>query len=536
MSSKRALCSMMSLKKSLQDWSFSAPKLTSLPLDENEEKRIRSHILGAIFSKVEPTPFKTDLKLVAYSEDALKNILDFDPEVTETLEFVEWVAGSRVLPGSVPMAHRYGGHQFGYWANQLGDGRAILLGEYLNNKGERWELQLKGSGPTPYSRFADGRAVLRSSVREFLCSEAMHYLGVPTSRAATLVVSDDPIPRDMFYDGRVKNERGAVVLRLAPSWFRFGSFEILKMNEEFDELKQLADFVLANSFPHIVETGEDGYIAMFAEVVESTAKMIAKWSSVGFTHGVMNTDNMSLLSITIDYGPFGFVDAYDPHFIPNHSDDMGRYDLENQVNIGLWNLDKFAKALKPLISEKGLPQMEKILEGYGSIYQMVLLDLYRAKLGLKTKKEEDEELIAVLLDTMERIEADFTQTFRDLSEISLEDLSSENIPDVAWGLKSCQKSKKIKEFIKIYVARVQEEGGTDEERLPRMQAVNPRYILRNWIAQAAIEKAENDDFSEVQFLMEIFKNPYKVNQEAEKKGYASPVPKWGKKICLSCSS
>jgi len=527
---------MMSLKKSLQEWSFSDPKLTSLPLDENEVDLRRSHIIGAIFSKVDPTPFKTDLKLVAYSEDALKDILDFDPEVTKKPGFVEWVAGSLVLPGSIPLAHRYGGHQFGYWADQLGDGRAILLGEYLNAKGEKWELQLKGSGPTPYSRFADGRAVLRSSVREFLCSEAMHYLGVPTSRAATLVVSNDPIPRDMFYDGRVKNERGAVVLRLAPSWFRFGSFEILKYNDEFSELKQLADFVLADCFSHIAETGEAGYLAMFSEVAEKTAKMIAKWSSVGFTHGVMNTDNMSILGITIDYGPFGFVDAYDPHFIPNHSDDMGRYDLENQVNIGLWNLDKLAKALKPLISEEKHGEMEKILESYGKTYQTVLLDLYRDKLGLNSKKESDEQLVEVLLDTMERIDADFTQTFRDLSEISLSDLSKENIPEAAWGLKACQKSKKIKEFLKMYVERVEEEGGSDEDRLSGMQAVNPRYILRNWIAQAAIEKAEDDDFSEVQFLMELFKNPYKVNHEAEKKGYASPVPQWSKRICVSCSS
>jgi len=446
------------------------------------------------------------------------------------------VAGSRVLPGSVPMAHRYGGHQFGYWANQLGDGRAILLGEYLNNKGERWELQLKGSGPTPYSRFADGRAVLRSSVREFLCSEAMHYLGVPTSRAATLVVSDDPIPRDIFYNGNVKNERGAVVLRLAPTWFRFGSFEILAIKKEKDELRQLADFVLSNSFSHIEESGEDGYLAMFAEVVEKTANMIAKWTSVGFAHGVLNTDNMSIFSVTIDYGPFGFIDAYDPHFIPNRSDDEGRYDLENQANIGLWNLKKLAMALTPLISLERLKELEMILEGYEETYKKELLNIYRAKLGLTTKKDMDETLIPVLLSIMERKKADYTQTFRDLSEISLLDLSKGNIPNSAWGLKACNKSKKMKDFLKMYVDRVKDEGIVDEDRLSRMQAVNPRYILRNWIAQTAIEKAELDDFSEVQFLLELLKNPFVVNREAEKKGYASPVPKWGKTIAVSCSS
>ena len=219
--------------------------------------------------------------------------------------------------------------------------------------------------------------MLRSSVREFLCSEAMHSLGVPTSRAASLIVTDDPIPRDMFYDGRLKPEKGAVVLRLAPTWFRIGSFEILAMNKEYEELKQLADFVLANLFPHISETGEDGYIAMFAEVVDKTALLVAHWMSVGFAHGVLNTDNMSIASITIDYGPFGFIDEYNPRFVPNHSDDMGRYDLESQVNIGLWNLDKLATALKPLISVEKHKQLEMILKGYGGQYQGHQLNLFR---------------------------------------------------------------------------------------------------------------------------------------------------------------
>ena len=272
---------------------------------------------------------------------------------------------------------RYGGYQFGYWAGQLGDGRAHLLGEYLNTRGERLELQLKGSGRTPYSRFGDGRAVLRSSVREFLCSEAMHHLGVPTSRAASLIVTEDLVPRDMFYDGRMKQERGAVVLRLAPTWFRIGSFEILAINKEYEELAQLADFVLSNAYPDITLTGEDGYLAMFAEVVDKTALLIAKWMSVGFAHGVLNTDNMSIASVTIDYGPFGFLDEYNPRFVPNHSDDMGRYDFQNQVNIGLWNLDKLASALKPLISPDKHNQLENILKGYGVKYQSYHLEIFR---------------------------------------------------------------------------------------------------------------------------------------------------------------
>jgi len=529
-------CSAMVLKKSLSDWSFSDPKLASLPLDPETRNFVRRQVPGAVFSTVQPTPWKSQPKLVAYSHDVLENILDFDPAVTESEDFVNFVSGNHILPESIPMAHRYGGYQFGYWADQLGDGRAHLLGEYINFKGERWELQLKGSGKTPYSRFGDGRAVLRSSVREFLCSEAMFWLGVPTSRAATLTVTDDGVPRDMFYNGKMKMERGAVVLRLAPTWFRFGSFEILAKNKEYEELKQLADFILTNSFPDISETGQDGYLAMFADVVDRTANMIARWSVVGFAHGVMNTDNMSIRGVTIDYGPFGFIDEYNPRFIPNHSDDMGRYDLENQVNIGLWNLDKLAEALKPLIDADKHKQLEMILQGYGDKFQEYQMTLYRAKLGLSESSETDELLVGLLLDTMETTEADFTQTFRDLSELSLEDLKAQKIPEAAWGLYQCFKSKQIKEFLNLYVEKLEKDNIVDEERMIAMQKTNPRYILRNWIAQKAIEMAEEDDFSEVQFLLKLLKNPFQLNRDAEKKGYASKPPGWSKKLAVSCSS
>jgi len=529
-------CAKMEPIKSFKDWSFSDPKLSNLPLDPETTNFIRRQVPNAVFSVVQPTPWKTKPKLVAYSAQVIRDIFDMDPAtVTQEDEFVDWVAGNTVLTGSISLAHRYGGHQFGYWSDQLGDGRAHLLGEYINSKGERWELQLKGSGKTPYSRFGDGRAVLRSSVREFLCSEAMYHLGVPTSRAATLIVTDDPVPRDMFYNGRLKNERGAVVLRVSPSWFRFGSFEILAVNKELNELKQLADFILGNSFSHIEESGENGYIAMFAEVCEKTAEMIAKWAVVGFAHGVMNTDNMSIGSVTIDYGPFGFIDEYDPKFIPNHSDDMGRYDLESQVDIGLWNLQKLSEAIKPLLSKDKHQQIQTILQGYQQHYQKVLMSHYRMKLGLK-EVEGDELLVGLLLDTMETVKADFTQTFRDLSELSLEDLDELKIPESAWGLTTCLKSKRIKEFIQMYVKRIRGEGLSDEIRMENMQAANPRYILRNWIAQAAIERAEQDDFSEVQFLLKLFENPYRISKEAEERGYASPPPDWSKKLAVSCSS
>jgi len=465
-----------------------------------------------------------------------------DPEITEDEEFINWVTGNKILDGSIPLAHRYGGFQFGYWAEQLGDGRAILLGEYINSRGERLELQLKGSGRTPYSRFGDGRAVLRSSVREFLCSESMYYLGVPTSRAATLTVTNDPIPRDMFYDGRVKNERGAVVLRISPSWFRIGSLEILTKSKEYEELKLLADFILKHNFPNIKETGDNGYLSMFAEVCEKTADLIARWQSIGFAHGVLNTDNMSLASVTIDYGPFGFVDSYDPNFTPNHSDDDGRYDLENQGNIGLWNMEKLSQALMPLIDKSKHPQLKLILKGFSKHYQDRYLHLFRSKLGLDTKDlteegiAKDQELIQKLLQAMEVIKADFTQTFRDLSELSLDDLESIKIPESAWGLTKCLKSTKIKDFLKAYALRMKELNVDDSDRIESMQATNPRYILRNWIAQEAIQRAEESDYSEVRFQLELFKNPFKINKEAEAKGYASPPPNWSSKLAVSCSS
>jgi len=538
----RGLTSMMAPAKKLEEWSFSEPKLPSLPLDPETENFVRRSVPKTVFSLTAPTPFKTKPQLVAFSEDVLRNILDMDPEITKDDKFVDWVTGNKVLEGSVPLAHRYGGFQFGYWAEQLGDGRAHLLGEYINSRGERWELQLKGSGRTPYSRFGDGRAVLRSSVREFLCSEAMHYLGVPTSRAATLTVTDDPIPRDLFYNGNVKNERGAVVLRIAPSWFRIGSLEILTKSREFDELKILADFILTNNFPHIKEKGEEGYLAMFAEVCEHTAHLIAKWQSIGWAHGVLNTDNMSLASVTIDYGPFGFVDAYDPNFTPNHSDDMGRYDLENQGNIGLWNMQKLGNALAPLINNSKHNQLVDVLKGYSKQYQDKYLELFRKKLGLDTNAlneediSKDEELIALLLQTMEVTKADFTQTFRDLGELSIDDLERNKIPESAWGLTTCLKSTKIKDFLKSYTERIKELKLEDEKRMENMQAANPRYILRNWIAQEAIQRAEENDFTEVQFLLELFKNPYKINKDAEAKGFASPPPNWANKLVLSCSS
>ncbi|CAH1271393.1 SELENOO [Branchiostoma lanceolatum] len=469
----------------------------------------------------------------------MQDILDLHPDVVHEEMFQAFVSGNTVLYGSTPLSHRYGGHQFASWAGQLGDGRAVMLGEYVNRKGERWELQLKGSGLTPYSRRGDGRAVLRSSVREFLCSEAMYHLGIPTSRAATLIVSDDPVIRDQFYNGHPKKERGAVVLRLAKSWFRIGSLEILAANQETQLLKQLVDFIVQQYFTDIYKTLSEGdrYLTFFSDIVSQTAEMIALWQSVGFAHGVCNTDNFSLLSITIDYGPFGFMDSYNPEFVPNTSDDTGMYSYENQPDVGLFNLDKLREALAPLLTEQQRFQMTKILELYPDIYKTKYMEILRRKMGLLGEEEDDAMLAAVLFKMMTDTKADFTMTFRQLSELSLNQLEKATIPSHLWAIRTLQSHEYFTRWLQLYSQRLRHhKEDSDEERKARMDATNPRYVLRNWIAESAIRKAEKDDFSEVKLLLKVLQNPYMKQEEAEKQGYGSPPPEWAKKLRVSCSS
>ena len=553
----RTMASCSQLSKTMSEWSFADPKLADLPLDSELNNYVRRHVPKVVFSQVTPTPLQKPRKLVAFSPEVLRDILDMDPNsITNDPHFVDFISGNNVLRNSIPIAHRYGGHQFGSWAGQLGDGRAILLGEYINAKGERWELQLKGSGKTPYSRFGDGRAVLRSSVREFLCSEAMHYLGIPTSRAAALVVSDDEVVRDIFYDGHPKMERCAVVLRLASTWFRIGSLQILSAHAEIDELKQLLKFIIENNFKNLldIEDEENRILAFYNQVVRETAEMVAQWTSVGFVHGVMNTDNLSIASITIDYGPFGFLDAYDDHYTPNHSDDGGRYDYQNQPDVAKWNLKMLAQALMPLISSKNHLQFVTILGGYDTIYNNKLLSIQRNKLGLtktvdkdgNSLDKEDKRLADEFTSSMRVAEADYTQAWRDLSEISLEDLKNDKCclkGGSFWALDSMKTKagagRIFKNFVKLYIERLAKEEVTeanDSERMERMQNANPRYILRQWMAQSAISKAENDDFSEVRLLLKVLSTPFKTQKEAESAGYANPVPGWSKDIVVSCSS
>ncbi|XP_074430510.1 protein adenylyltransferase SelO-like [Larus michahellis] len=521
----------------LCSWPLSSDSLRDpFPIDVIQENYVRN-VKNCIFSIVYPTPFKSRVRLVAVSKVVLENILDLDISVTGTPDFLQFVSGGKVILGSIPLAHRYGGHQFGSWAGQLGDGRAHLIGVYTNRHGERWELQLKGSGKTPYSRNGDGRAVLRSSVREFLCSEAMHYLGIPTSRAASLVVSDDDVWRDQFYNGNINKERGAIVLRLAKSWFRIGSLEILSHSGELDLQRRLLDFIIQEHFPSIAMNDSNRYLEFFSTVVSETANLIALWMSVGFAHGVCNTDNFSLLSITIDYGPFGFMDSYDPNFVPNTSDDERRYKIGNQANVGLFNLSKLLQALKPLLDPRQKQLASQILEGYGEHYHIRFTELFKTKLGLLGENEDDNYLIAFLLKLMEDTKADFTMTFRQLSEITEDQLKELHIPEEFWALQDLGKHKLFSDWVTMYLLRLnRNKGDSDTKRRTRMTTVNPRYILRNWMAESAVQKANLNDFSEVHLLQQILQHPFQRQQAAEKAGYSLRPPAWAKDLKVSCSS
>ncbi|XP_049839326.1 protein adenylyltransferase SelO-like isoform X1 [Schistocerca gregaria] len=524
------------LKRSLSEWSFSPSTLSQLPLDETTENYIRRNIRGALFSQVLPTPMETEVKLVAYSRDVLTQILDMDPEITETQDFVDFVAGNKILDSSVTLAHRYGGHQFGVWNGQLGDGRVILLGEYLNSLGQRWELQLKGAGKTPYSRDDDGRAVLRSSIREFLCSEAMFYLGIPTCRTAAIVASQDLVMRDEFYKGTPKAERAAVVLRVAPSWFRFGSLELLAKNGELTTLRILLEYIVQEHFTRLKDA-KNKYVLLFSEIMHKTVDLVVQWHAVGFAHGVLNTDNMSLLSITIDYGPFGFVEAYDSQFVPNTSDKNKRYAFDKQLEIVAWNLEKLAYALFAIVTEYERRQILDLLNQLSAYANHRVGCVFAKKLGLRRYDDSDNDLLMLLLQMMEETGADFTMTFRQFGEIELADMTDPTKLANLWSLQRLSSHNAYERFVELYKRRVSLDYGlTEDMRRDTIMRTNPRYVLRNWMAQAAIEKAEQDDYSEVRVLHEILKMPFTTQEAAEIRNYADPPPPSSYYIKVSCSS
>ena len=438
------------------------------------------------------------------------------------------LSGNAIWPGMAPMASVYSGHQFGVWAGQLGDGRALLLGE-LNAPISSQEIQLKGAGATPYSRRADGRAVLRSSIREFLGSEAMHALGIPTTRALSLVASPQPVRRETI-------ETAAVVCRVAPSFIRFGHFEHFAHSGEpghLDALQALVDFVVTQHFPQLQDAPKRA-LALLDAVVERTAELMAAWQSVGFCHGVMNTDNMSILGLTIDYGPFGFLDVFDPNHICNHSDTHGRYSWNNQPQIGYWNLRALAQALLPLIPEaKDDAQIViDVLQTYEQRFPQAMRARWCAKLGLQTEQENDGQLAVDLLQTMAASHVDFTIAFRRLcdfrSNVSPEhalnapvrDLFTDRTAFDAWSVR--------------YAERLQAEGSVDADRAERMRRVNPVYVLRNHMAETAIKRAQAGDFSELDRVYQALRKPF--DERAGFEDFATFPPDWAQSIEVSCSS
>lgn len=429
------------------------------------------------------------------------------------------------------------------WIGQLGDGRAHILGEYVNKLGERWQIQLKGSGQTPFSRVYDGRAVLRSCIREMIAAEACNALGIPTIRAAAVVVSDEQVVRDEYYNGSPKKERVAILLRLSPCWFRFGSLEILAHNGELPVLRQLCDFVIKEHFPNIHLSDENRYIRLFSEVAHNTIDLVAKWQSLGFTHGLLNTDNMSLLSLTLDYGPFGFVDSYDGGYVANLSDGEGRYALGKQPDIVLWNISQLANAFKPLLNSSQLLHMAHIIRTLETYCKNKILESFLLKIGLKENRWGDEQLVEKLLDMMQQTGADFTATFRQLAELESNELVSSANLEEKWSLKRLSSHSSWGCWLDQYRERLEKEavnansdGLFKDERRNRMLSVNPQYVPRNWLIQEAVADAERNDFKKVQFLLEVLRNPYEVQPEAEKCGFSSQPPQWAYALKISCSS
>lgn len=517
-----------------------------LPADPETLNR-RRQVTGSCYSRVNPVRVAAP-RLVAYSKEAAA-LLDLLPEACESREFVQVFSGNDLLAGMDPYAMCYGGHQFGNWAGQLGDGRAINLGEIINQRSERWALQLKGAGPTPYARTADGLAVLRSSVREFLCSEAMFHLGVPTTRALSLILTGDPVERDMFYDGHPKEEPGAVVCRIAPSFTRFGSFEIFASRGDIKVLKQLLDYTVRIDFPHLGEPSPAVYIRWFEEVCRRTADLIVEWMRVGFVHGVMNTDNMSILGLTIDYGPYGWLDNYDPNWTPNTTDAAGRrYRFGHQPQIAHWNLAQLANAIYPLIEDA--KPLQQTVDLYVERYLQGWKTMMARKLGLYAfEPHTDDALIGELLSILPSIETDMTIFYRRLADL---DISVEPLADIsddailaplmeAYYVPAQitgEYKAAIGNWLRGYIARLRKDNVAPEMRRLQMNAVNPQYVLRNYLAQEAIDKAEAGDFSRINELLDLLRHPY--TKQPGKEPFAEKRPDWARHRAgcsmLSCSS
>ena len=518
--------------KSLQ---FDNRFVRELPGDPEPSPHVRQ-VHGACYSRVMPTPVRAP-RLIAWSPE-VASALGLEEADVLSPEFAQVFAGNALLPGMEPYAACYGGHQFGNWAGQLGDGRAITLGEAVNSLGERYELQLKGAGKTPYSRTADGRAVLRSSIREFLCSEAMHHLGVPTTRALCIVGTGEEVIRDMFYDGHPRAESGAVVCRVAPSFIRFGNFEILSARGDEELLARLVDFTIARDFPELTGTPATRRVDWFHAVCERTARLMAHWMRVGFVHGVMNTDNMSILGLTIDYGPYGWIDNFDPDWTPNTTDASGRrYRFGHQPRIAQWNLWQLGNALYPAFGN--VEPLQEGLNRYAQVYAQERERMLADKLGLASFREGDSELVDALHDLLARAEVDMTIFFRALADVDPRQPSLDPLRDAFYDDASAEReSAAFVDWLRLYSARTLQDDLPLGLRRERMNAANPRYVLRNYLAQMAIDAAEQGDNALIAELLDVMRRPYEDQPGRER--FAVKRPDWARQRAgcsmLSCSS
>ncbi|PSJ79233.1 protein adenylyltransferase SelO [Neisseria iguanae] len=471
------------------------------------------------YSPVKPEPLNQPYWIAV--NETLLDELGMPSETFQTAPNLAYLSGSLAEYQPQPIATVYGGHQFGGYTPRLGDGRALLLGETVDNNGKAWEWQLKGAGKTPYSRFADGRAVLRSSVREYLCSEAMHGLNIPTTRALALIGSNDEVYRETV-------ETAAVVTRIAPGFIRFGHFEYFFYAGREAGLKTLADFVIGHYYPECREAG-NSYLALLQIVFERTADTVAAWQSVGFCHGVMNTDNMSILGLTIDYGPFGFMEGYDRRHVCNHSDHEGRYAYHAQPYIAHWNLAALANCFEALVPEN---KRNDLLEQWPQTFQTAYLKYMRPKLGLLDEHQDDEELIADMFAALQDKKIDFTLFFRRLSAIS--NAHDDALPAELMALFGDNNPQLFLRWVGRYRQRLRAEKNDDAARKLRMNQVNPLYVLRNYLAQQAIESAKHGDYREIGRLHRCLENPF--DERPEFADLAEPAPEWAEGIAVSCSS
>lgn len=508
-----------------------------LPADSVKEN-YRRQVLEACYSFV--TPKKTSNPELIHVSTEMLDALGITEEKAKSQGFLQVFTGNTILPDSKPYAMCYGGHQFGQWAGQLGDGRAINLGE-IQNKGKSWILQLKGAGETPYSRSADGLAVLRSSIREYLCSEAMFHLGVPTTRALSLALSGDKVLRDIMYDGHPEYEKGAIVCRVSPSFLRFGNYEIFASRNDIETLRTLVDFTMRHHFPEFGKPSKETYLKFFETVAKRSLDLVIHWQRVGFVHGVLNTDNMSILGLTIDYGPYGWLEGYDHGWTPNTTDrDFKRYRFGAQPSVVHWNLFQLANALYPLVEE---PEgFEKTLNDFKGQYLQAFHQMMKSKLGLFSENEKTSELIDELENVLHLSETDMTIFFRNLS--NFDKANPKDGLDLVWKAFyipeeiSGNIKKRWEAWFQAYADLLLKETLSDMERKSVMNKTNPKYVLRNYMAQLAIDAADKQDYSLIEELFTLLKKPYDEQPEYEK--WFAKRPDWARhKVgcsMLSCSS